>query len=258
MIIRVLPARTGLAWIRDGVRLFGSRPISLLASIAVGLLLLYVPAMVPVAGPALAAVLAPIAQLGMIAACRAVDAGQVPGVRVYTQALTDAGRRRDLLILGAINALIVACLVAIGQMAGLDDALKIVTGPNQEQTVQASPGLLAMRIALSAPVAMAMWLAPALVGWNGLPAPKAMFYSFFACWRNRWPLLTFVAGVVGAGSLITVLLAALASAVIADGASATFVMAPLSLALLAVIQCGVFRMYRQIIEDPAAGGTSFG
>src|SRR6267154_2969343 len=73
MIIHVLPARNGLAWVRDGLRLFGRRPISLLASVAAGLLLVTVPAMVSIAGPVLAAILAPIASLGMIAACRAAD-----------------------------------------------------------------------------------------------------------------------------------------------------------------------------------------
>src|SRR5437879_11495602 len=74
MKIRVLGARNGLIWIRDGLRLFGGNPLSLLGSVAAGLLIVWLPSTVPRVGPAIAAVLAPIASLGLIAACRAADA----------------------------------------------------------------------------------------------------------------------------------------------------------------------------------------
>jgi hypothetical protein len=256
--IKVLAARNGLVWIGDGLRLFGRHPLSLLGSVAAGVLLVWVPATVPVVGPALAAVLAPIASLGLIAACRAADAGRVPGVTVYADGLRDPHSRRQLLTLGVINALIVLPMIAILQATGMDQAISIVPGPNQEPKVEAHAGLLALRLALSAPVLMAMWLAPPLVGWQHLTAPKAMFYSFFACWRNRWPLLTFIVGVVGGGSLATVLLATIVTLLIPGGAAAPLLVAPLSLALLAVLQAGVFRMYTQIVEvtpaDPSAAG----
>jgi hypothetical protein len=252
MNIRVVAARSGLTWIRDGVRLFGRRPLSLLGSVATGLLLLWLPFTIPWVGPPLGAMLAPIISLGLIAACRAADAGQIPGVAVYADGLRDRSIRRQLLMLGAINALIVLPLVALVQATGLDEALRVVPGPNQEPTIEAHPWLLALRVALSAPVLMAMWLAPPLVGWQRLPALKAMFFSFFACWRNRWPLLTFVAGVVGVGSLITVVLAAIVDQIVPDRALATWLIAPLFLALVAVVQCGIFRMYWQIIQEAQA------
>jgi hypothetical protein len=257
MIIRLLPARTGLSWMREAARLFGRHPVSLLGSVAAGLLLVWLPSTVPLVGPALAAVLAPIASLGMIAACRAADAGRIPGLAAFADGLRDPQARRQLLMLGAINAMIVLPLYAIVLATGLDEALRIVPGPGQEPAIEAHPGLLALRIVLSAPVLMAMWLAPPLVGWQRLPAPKAMFYSFFACWRNRWPLLIFICGVVGIGSLATVVLAAIVDLLVPDRAVGTLLIAPLSLALLAVVQCGVFRMYAQVIgEAPPDQGAA--
>jgi len=129
----------------------------------------------------------------------------------------------------------------------MDRAISIVAWPNQPPQVEVHPGLLALRIALSTPVLMAMWLAPPLVGWQHLTAPKAMFYSFFACWRNRWPLLTFIGGVLGAGALTTVVMAAIVS-LLAPAQVVAVLIAPLSLALLAVAQGGIFRMYTQIVE----------
>ena len=44
------------------------------------------------------------------------------------------------------------------------------------------------------PVLMAYWFAPALAGWWKLPAPKAMFFSFYACLRNWRPFVAYALG----------------------------------------------------------------
>jgi hypothetical protein len=75
-----------------------------------------------------------------------------------------------------------------------------------------------------------------------------MFYSFFACWRNRWPLLTFIVGVLIVDLVATVALAVIADLLVTDRSMAALLIAPLSLALLAILQGGIFRMYTQIIE----------
>lgn len=257
MRIKVLAARNGLLWIRDGLRLFGRHPLSLAGSVAAGLLIVWLPSTIPWVGPAIGAVLAPIVSLGLIAACRAVDAGRMPSVTVYADALRDSETRRQLLLLGAVNASIVLVLFAIMQVTGMGDVFTVLPGPDPQQpTLQAHPVLLAARIALSAPLLMAMWLAPPLVGWVHLPALKAMFYSFFACWRNRWPLLTFLGGALAAGSASIVALAAILDLLVADRTLATLLIAPLSLALVAIFQGGVFRMYTQVVdatpEEPIA------
>jgi len=256
MQIRKVPARDGLAWLRDGLRLVARHPLPLLGSVAAGLLMVWLPSMVPLVGPALGTVVAPIASLGLIAACRAADAGRIPGVAVYAEGLRDAQTRRQLLMLGLINAMIVLPLVAIAQATGLDQAISVVPGTDQEPRLVVHPGLLALRVALSLPVLMAMWLAPPLVGWQRLPAVKAMFFSFFACWRNRWPLLTFVGAILAAGSLAIVALAVIVRLLVSDRKVAELLLAPLLLALLTVVQGGIYRMYTQIVEptpdDPAA------
>ena len=248
MRIRVLAAREGLTWMRDGLRLFGRHPFSLLGSVAAGLMIVWVPSLVPYVGPAVGAVLAPIASLGLIAACRAAEAGRIPGLAIYADGLQDRDTRRQLLMLGGINAVLVLLLMAIAQVTGMDQAISIVTQPNQEPKVEADPALLALRIALSAPLLMAMWLAPPLVGWQHLPALKAMFYSFFACWRNRWPLLTFIGGVLSASLVATVALAAIVDLLVTDRTLGALLIAPVSLALLAIVQGGIFRMYTQIVD----------
>jgi hypothetical protein len=256
MRIQVLAAREGLSWIREGVRLYGRHPLSLLGSVAAGLLIVGLPSMVPVAGPAIAAVLTPIASLGLITACRTADAGRIPGPAVYAEGLRETQARRSLLALGAINALIVLPLVALLQATGLDQAITLTPGPNQEPKMEVHAGLLALRVALSAPVLMAMWLAPPLIAWQGMRASKAMFYSFFACWRNRWPLLTFLIGVIAAGSAAIIVLATFLVLLVPDQLAAALLMAPVFLALLAIMQGGVYRMYMTVIDAGADSPVS--
>ena len=42
---------------------------------------------------------------------------------------------------------------------------------------------------LYTPILMLTWFAPQLIAWHRYPVGKAMFFSLFACWRNRWPFL---------------------------------------------------------------------
>jgi hypothetical protein len=255
MRIRVLAARNGLIWIRDGWRLFGRHPLSLAGSVASGLLMIWLPSTIPWVGPAIGAVVAPIVSLGLIAACRAADAGRIPSVSLYVDGLRESGTRRQLLLLGAVNASVVLVLFAIAHVTGMDEEITIVPGSDQPD-VQVHPALLAARLALSTPLLMAMWLAPPLVGWRHLPALKAMFYSFFACWRNRWPLLTFIGGVVGVAAVATMVLTLIVDLLSADRNFVALLIVPMSLALLAIFQGGIFRMYTQVVdtapEEPTA------
>jgi hypothetical protein len=210
--------------------------------------MVWLPSTIPWVGPTIGAVVTPIVSLGLIASCRAADAGRIPSVAVYFDGLRDVQTRRQLLVLGAINALTVLVLFAIVQSTGMDDAIKLVSGPDQQPEFQTNPAMLAARIALSAPLLMAMWLAPPLVGWGHLPALKAMFYSFFACWRNRWPLLAFLGGVVAAGAVAAMALGVVVGLLVTDRTLGALLIAPMALALLSVFQGGIFRMYTQVVD----------
>jgi hypothetical protein len=58
---------------------------------------------------------------------------------------------------------------------------------------------VALAIALWIPVQLAFWFAPVLAAWHGMPAPKALFFSFFAAARNWRALLVY--GLAGAAAL---------------------------------------------------------
>jgi hypothetical protein len=242
MNARAAPASGGIEWLRQALRLLGRRPLSLVASMGAGFFMLLMLALTPIFGPVLATFAVPLVSLGMLAACRAADAGTVPGVVQYLDLLRPGPALSRLLALGGANAAVMVPLSllieALGVSLGLQGA--------------AHPGLLAIRFVLTLPMLMAMLLAPALVAWRGMTAGKAMFFSFFACWRYRWALLALFGSVVGLGCLSVLILSALISLATADPRYAMFAVAPISLGMLALLQCGTYRMYLEVFEAPGA------
>jgi hypothetical protein len=252
MVVGIAPASGGFDWLRGSLRLLGRRPLSLPASIGIGFITLALLVTLPAIGPVLAAFADPLASLGMMAACRAASAGAIPSIAQYVEGLRQRPVRRQLALLGLINT---GCLLPFALLllfTPLGDGLRLVPGPGGQRVAQIDVAMLALQVMLMTPLMMARCLAPALVAWHDLPAPKAMFYSFFACWRNRWPLLVFIGCVVGLASGATLVLAGLAGLAGVGAGAGAMVFAPIFLASMSVSQCGLYFMYARIIEPPAA------
>jgi hypothetical protein len=249
--IRVMPARMSLAWIRGGWRLFARQPLGLCALVALGPVLMLVVSLVPWIGPVVAVAAAPAVSLGMLAACRSIDAGRTPGVAAYTQALAERKVRVELLRLGVYYAVSLAALTGLWSVTGWDAAL-VIEGTAETPAAEPTAGqwaLLAAGFACSIPLQMAVWFAPVLVGWYGMPALKAMFFSFFACWRNRGAMAAFLLVLLVLGTGLTIAAAALIAAVVPQGQFAPLLLAPIPLLLLALTQASTFKMVLDVIDD---------
>lgn len=101
----------------------------------------------------------------------------------------------QLALVGAIylaGVLVIGLIVVVIGFGGSFGAAMMGSGGAAVTSV-----LLAVLIALalSIPLAMAIWFAPALVVLNDLAAVEAMKLSFRGCWRNMLPFLIF--GIVG-------------------------------------------------------------
>ena len=113
MKLHLVPARTGLAWIKLGMRTFLRQPLALAGLFFIFMAAMTVVSKLPLIGVPLAMVLLPGTTLGLMAATREAAAGKFPmplmlltGFRAGPQAL------RSMLILGALYAL--GFLVALG------------------------------------------------------------------------------------------------------------------------------------------------
>jgi hypothetical protein len=258
----------GLRWIRDGLRLFGRQPFALAALSAFYLLLVLFPTTVPLLGPALAGVVAPFASFGMMQACRETERGTTPTPVAFMFALRSDPPRRQMLRLGVIHAAVLLAVGTVLALTGVDDAIRIL--PTESVTVAAGPGsvagsnmpafqvngpLLALQFLIFLPLEMAMWFAPVFVGWHGVPAGKAMFFSFFACWRNKWALLVYTLATVLLCALVATLVATAAAALIKSDEILSFLSAPLLLAGAGLVLTTLYPIYRSIVLGSAESPT---
>jgi hypothetical protein len=258
MTIRAAPASDGFEWLRQAVRLLGRRPLALVASMGAGFFLLLLLALIPILGPVLATFAVPAVSLGMLGACRAADAGAVPGIAQYVESLRPGPALRRVVALGAVNAAVMVpmslVIEALGVALGLQGAHQGPVTSDPAAPVPVHPALLAIQFVLTLPILMAMLLAPVLVAWRGLEAGKALFFSFFACWRYRWPLLAFFGSVLAMGFVSVLILSALVSLATSDPRNAMVAVVPISLGMLTLLQCGTYRMYQQVFDAPEATG----
>ena len=280
--IRTRKAAAGLAWVQAGLRLFARRPLVIVVLVAFGPLLNWTIGLLPIVGTAFALILFPTISLGMLAVCRAVDEGAMPGLSSYLAVLRDPVARWELLKIGVYYALVIGVLVTLwslvpaggGAPATSNPPAPSVPSPRADGApAPASPAnpatgttpleaqapelsltplrvaMLLTAIAILVPLQMTIWFAPALVAWHRMPATKSLFYSFFACWRNRAPMVVYLLALFGLACIAVLAFAALVGLLNAKDGLAQFLLAPPPLLLLAITQTSTLAMYRDVVAD---------
>lgn len=195
MKLRHVPARTGVQWVRQGIRTFWRQPLALAGLFFMFMLLMSLLAMLPYLGTALALALLPAATLGLMVATRDADRGAFPMPQVLASAF-QAGkdRRHAMLVLGglyAIGSFLVMLLTTwiLGEPGG---ALQEGVGVTEEVLKQPIVlQTLLLNMVLYLPLGLLFWHAPALVHWHGISPVKSLFFSFMACWTNKAALTVY-------------------------------------------------------------------
>jgi len=196
MKLNLVPARTGAAWVRLGVRTFFKQPLALTGLFFMFMAVLSVASMVPVLGLPIAMLLLPAATLGLMAASREADQGRFPMPLTLLTALR-AGpvKRRAMLMLGGLYT--VGFMLVIGASYLVDGGGFVSTylgGKSPSAELLASGGFQSAMwvfIGLHLPLSLLLWHAPALVFWHDLPPVKSIFFSLVACVRNFWAFTVF-------------------------------------------------------------------
>ncbi len=192
----------GWAWLKEGALLWRRNP-ALLTFLAFGyLLILLVISLFPLIGQPIASLLMPVISLGVLNGCRAVDAGRKVGPEVLLSGFKS--NVPALVTIGGIYLVATLLVLLLTSLADGGALLAMMSGPVSEEAA-ADPALtvgLLTALALSAPVLMAYWFAPVLAGWWGLSAPKALFFSYYACLRNWRPFLAYAIGLAIFGAIL--------------------------------------------------------
>jgi hypothetical protein len=228
MKLQLVPARTGMKWVREGIRIFMRMPLAFAGLLLMCLAATALLSRIPWVGEALLVpILLPAATVGLMAATQQASNGRFPLPATLAIAFRQSPRQtRAMLMLGLIyaGALLLIALIT----AALDDGELarfiakhgnnfnpelIMADPELQQAVRASIRQIWVATALYTPVSVLLWHAPALVHWYGLPVGKSLFFSAIAVLRNARAYLVYglgwtaVASVAWAGLLIVAAMA---------------------------------------------------
>ncbi len=251
MKLNIVPARTGIQWVKLGIRIFLKQPLALTGLIfmywAAGFLLL----LVPFVGPVLALAIVPAATLGMMAATQEAEKGKFPMPTVLLSAFR-AGRQRlrAMVVLGMLYATAFMVVVALVPLIVDVPQLQGAATPETMTPEIATQFLKAMAVAgiLYLPVSLMFWHAPALVHWHGIAPVKSLFFSTVACVRNGSALMTF--GLGWAGVVLAAMMAVAVLSMVTGQMAAAIVFQPLLLLISAMFTTSLYFTFRDSFVAP--------
>ena len=227
---RAVEAGQGWEWIASGFALFKKAPGTWILMLIVWLVCLILVAVVPIIGGLANMVLWQIFMGGAMVGCRALDRGEELEVGHVL-----AGFKEN-----TSNLVVVGLLALVAWMIVLIPAFVMLGGGGFMAVMQgggvaafAALGLtfvlvMLVVLALTIPIYMALWFAPALIVFHNLTAVESMKTSFAACLKNIVPFLLY--------SVILLLLAMVASIPFGLG----------WLILLPVVVASIYTAYRDI------------
>jgi MFS family permease len=182
--LNIVPARTGIAWVKLGVKTFLKQPLALTGLFFMYMAVVLVISQLPLVGPVLGAMLVPAATLGLMAATAEAANGRFPMPTVLISAFRAGKQRaRAMLVLGLIYTVGSLLATLIGGLIAGDPSPLPATPPADAQAPDLDPRML-WTMLLHLPLVVLFWHAPALVHWHGVSPVKSLFFSAVACLRN--------------------------------------------------------------------------
>lgn len=202
MKLNLVPARTGLQWVKLGIKTFFRQPLAMSGLFFMFMATVSVISLVPVLGTAISLALVPAATLGLMAASAEASQGRFPMPSLLISGFrAGPAQTRSMLILGAMYAAGLMLVLGVSALFATDMPVPVEV-PSEEvsqemvRTMLANQGMwVAMLLYL--PLLMAFWHAPALVHWHGVSPLKSLFFSLLACWSNKGAMLIYFFGWVG-------------------------------------------------------------
>lgn len=249
MKLRIVPASTGLVWVKLGALTFMRQPLAMTGLFFMFMAAVSVLSVIPAIGTAMAMVLVPAARLGLMAATIEASSGRFPmPATLVTAFRSGAAKARPMLILGGMYMLALLLVVAVATLVGSTTppmALQEGEQATPEMAIRAiagNPGFW-FGLLLYLPTVMAFWHAPALVHWHGVSPVKSLFFSFMACWSNKGAMVTYMLG--WAGVMLALALSMGLLAVLLGGSQAlNFVIYPAALFIASMFHTSLYFTFR--------------
>jgi uncharacterized membrane protein len=204
--MRKVEAGRGWTWLAEAFDMFRQQPGTWIGILIIYVVILLAAALIP--GASLLTTLAgPVFSGGIMLGCSSQASGQ--GVKVSHLFEGFSGSRLGQLVLLAViylgACLLLGLVVVLVALLGFGlSPSHLASGTVPDDYLLPLMLVILVALALYIPVAMGMWLAPALIALDGVEAFAAFKLSFRACLLNFVPFLVY--GVVG---LVLALLATL-------------------------------------------------
>jgi len=262
-----LPAQRGTFWLLEGFRLFRRNPPFITALTLLYLLIVQSMAvLLPGIGPILLPLLLPALTLIVANGCRLIDEGKRPGKDALLLGLV--GNGTAMLRLGALQLVGALLLVLINAVIndGVDPLISLdlstMPGEADAEGAESTEGAAnpvaeaamldaMMRLMLiAAPLIIAFWFAPFLVGWDRVSPFKAIFFSTVASWRNWRAMGMFGVAVIVLAGLVPGLILILASQILGASVGVAFIAMRMMLIFLVapVLTASIYISYRDIFH----------
>jgi hypothetical protein len=229
---RAVGAGQGWTWIADGFGLFKKAPGIWIALVVMLFVILLVLAFIPLLGAVATLLLMPVFVGGLMLGCRVLQGGgQLEIGHLFAGFKEHAG---NLLALGAIGIVAsIVVLIPVFVIMGAGAFVGVMRGDAMGAVAMGGTFMLAalVALALSIPIYMALWFAPALVVLRGFAPVAALKESFLGCLKNIIPFLIY--------GVVMLALSAVASIPLLLG---WLVLGP-------VLMASVYTAYRDIFGD---------
>ncbi|MGH8821318.1 MAG: BPSS1780 family membrane protein [Rhodoferax sp.] len=210
MKLNIVPARTGLEWVKLGIQTFFRQPLALAGLFFMFMAIMSIATLIPFVGVVIALAFLPAATLGLMAATQEATRGKFPMPSILITALrADRAQFRSMLVLGALYAAGILLVMSISALfdGGQLAKMYLLGGGVSDKVILSPDFRTAMWVAMSLylPLSLLFWHAPALVHWHGVPPLKSLFFSIVACFRNfgaftvyglAWAAVFMVTGLV--------------------------------------------------------------
>ena len=256
--LNVVPARTGIAWVKSSIKTFFKQPLALGGLFFMFMALISLVSQLPFIGAALALVVLPAATVGLMAATETAVSGKFPmPVVLFTAFRAGAKKTQAILTLGALYA--VGFLLVLGVSALFDGGtfanFYLGTGTGGAMTkeiIATSEFQMATwaAMALYLPLSLMFWHAPALVYWHDVSPVKALFFSFVACFKNFAAMVVYFfmwLAVFSLGGLVLTLVAASTG----SESAVSFIMLPAALLMATMFFTSIYFTFKDSFITPA-------
>ena len=202
---RAVGAGQGWTWIADGFGLFKKAPGIWIAVVVILFVILIVLAFIPLLGAVATFLVMPVFVGGLLLGCRALQGGgELEVAHLFAGFKEQTG---NLIVVGALAiAGWIIVMLPVVAIVGTGAILAVLRGDPAGVAALGASFMLAwlVALALSIPIYMALWFAPALVVLRGMAPVAALRESFVGCLRNILPFLVYSIVVMVLGILAAI------------------------------------------------------